>query len=40
MWTLGEEYYKVLSMFLNCEQYMSPEEFNVIRDIRNLDKNL
>lgn len=37
---MGEEYFKLLQLFLNCQQYMSEKEFNVIADIKNLRENL
>ena len=30
LYTLGEEYFNLLSMFLNCDQYLQPNEFKII----------
>jgi hypothetical protein len=40
LYTLGEEYFSLLSLFLNCDQYLQPREFEIIAQIKNLPDTL
>lgn len=36
IYTLGEEYFNLLSLFLNCDQYFDDKTFKIISNIKNL----